>query len=436
MGDFFLGNSMWGITIIFAVVVLISPWWLKEQMPVGSLPGAVTSLGILGTFIGIFIGLYRFDVNNISDSIPLLLGGLRTAFLTSIVGLLTSLSLKTEFFAKRVFRINPEDVKDPEDDPRIDEVIKYLSESAPRIDNAINHLANIHKAISGDGETTLVTQIQKLRTSTADGLDELNTSFREFADKVVADSTQSLIDALTEVMKDFNAKINEQFGSNFTQLNEAVRRMLEWQEEYKEQVVITVENLNRCLQGVGYCEKLLSSLAESSLVYQISSGKLDMLLNNLNTNLKGIEDIAQNTGKNFATIESNLTRMTEGISKAAATHEKAIDKQLDTLTEGLGKATTAHKKAVDEQLNALSTAVNSLSARITQLSEESTKIVTDQLTILDKSLEEELEKALNFLGGHLVSLSEKFVKDYTLLAEALQKLMTGLQNMLNQAKRY
>jgi hypothetical protein len=343
------------------------------------------------------------------------------------------LSLKTEFFAKRVFRIKPEDVKDPEDDPRIDEVIKYLSESALRIDNAINHLANIHKAIAGDGETTLVTQMQKLRTSTVDGLDGLNTSFREFADKVVADSTQSLIDALTGVMKDFNAKINEQFGSNFAQLNEAVRRMLEWQEEYKEQVVITVENLNRCLQGVGYCEKLLSSLAESSLVYQISSGKLDTLLNNLNTNLKGIEDIAQNTGKNFATIESNITRMTEGISEAAATHEKAIDKQLDTLTEGLDKATIAHKKAVDEQLNALSTAVSSLSARITQLSEDSTKIVTDQLTVLDRSLEEELGKALDLLGGSLVALSEKFVKDYTPITEALQRLMTALQKMLNQA---
>ncbi len=45
------------------------------------------ALGILGTFIGIIIGLLNFNTESIDTSIPVLLGGLKTAFITSIVGM-------------------------------------------------------------------------------------------------------------------------------------------------------------------------------------------------------------------------------------------------------------------------------------------------------------------------------------------------------------
>ncbi len=59
-----------------------------------SIPGQMTSLGILGTFAGIFIGLYNFDVHNLNQSVPLLLEGMKVAFSTSIAGLVSSIGLK------------------------------------------------------------------------------------------------------------------------------------------------------------------------------------------------------------------------------------------------------------------------------------------------------------------------------------------------------
>ena len=46
-----------------------------------------TSIGVLGTFTGIAFGLYYFQENDISNSIPSLLSGLKTAFTTSILGI-------------------------------------------------------------------------------------------------------------------------------------------------------------------------------------------------------------------------------------------------------------------------------------------------------------------------------------------------------------
>ena len=45
------------------------------------------SLGILGTFTGILIGLLNFNVDEIDKSVPDLLEGLKIAFATSIVGI-------------------------------------------------------------------------------------------------------------------------------------------------------------------------------------------------------------------------------------------------------------------------------------------------------------------------------------------------------------
>ncbi len=53
----------------------------------------IVSLGVLGTFVGIAIGLYHFDVSNLKESMPHLLDGLKTAFITSGVGIFFSIIL-------------------------------------------------------------------------------------------------------------------------------------------------------------------------------------------------------------------------------------------------------------------------------------------------------------------------------------------------------
>ena len=44
--------------------------------------------------------------------------------------------------------------------------------------------------------------------------------------------SKALIEALRDVIRDFNAKLTEQFGDNFKQLNEAVGKLLVWQNQY------------------------------------------------------------------------------------------------------------------------------------------------------------------------------------------------------------
>lgn len=60
-----------------------------------SVPGALTGLGILGTFLGLIVGLRDFnlgsDYETMQTSITLLINGIKTAFLTSIYGVVYSI---------------------------------------------------------------------------------------------------------------------------------------------------------------------------------------------------------------------------------------------------------------------------------------------------------------------------------------------------------
>ena len=159
----------------------------KRKALVDLAPGLLTTLGILGTFTGVFIGLLDFDVRTINKSVPTLLEGLKVAFGTSIVGLAAAMSFRV---ARPVISKNDE------------------SEEGSGVEEIILELRAVKKALSGDEDTSLLTQFQKLR----DGVSELNNQtkqgfetqieeFRSFSEKMSEAFSRALIDELKAAIR-------------------------------------------------------------------------------------------------------------------------------------------------------------------------------------------------------------------------------------------
>lgn len=77
-----------------------------------TLPSVFVGIGILGTFVGLVVGISSFDLSNsstIKDSISLLLGGMSTAFYTSIAGMFTSITFN--LFEKNQFHSAYREIK-------------------------------------------------------------------------------------------------------------------------------------------------------------------------------------------------------------------------------------------------------------------------------------------------------------------------------------
>ena len=89
-----LNQNMDTISYIIAIVILLSPFILKQKFGKGHIAGLTITIGIFGTFFGVFIGLLNFNPEEITASIPKLINGLQTAFVTSIAGLLANLVLR------------------------------------------------------------------------------------------------------------------------------------------------------------------------------------------------------------------------------------------------------------------------------------------------------------------------------------------------------
>lgn len=69
---------------------------LQHRGIIEMIPSLVSTLGVLGTFLGITLGLLFFDTSDLTSSIPLLLDGLKTAFFTSLTGMIGSLILSSK----------------------------------------------------------------------------------------------------------------------------------------------------------------------------------------------------------------------------------------------------------------------------------------------------------------------------------------------------
>nr|VFJ57114.1 MAG: hypothetical protein BECKDK2373B_GA0170837_106320 [Candidatus Kentron sp. DK] len=91
-----IANIFLKIIIAFFLVGFVQLILRQERLAAfaGSIPSYLTAIGILGTFVGIFVGLYKFDVSNLQQSVPLLLDGMKLAFSTSIAGLTSSTILR------------------------------------------------------------------------------------------------------------------------------------------------------------------------------------------------------------------------------------------------------------------------------------------------------------------------------------------------------
>jgi len=335
-------------------------------------------MGIFGTFLGIFGGLLKFDTQNIDASIPILLGGLKTAFLTSIAGSLASLLIK---IWPKVYRLN-----DDKNDPEKDQFVLMRQE-----------LEKIVKSLSGDEETTLLTQIQKLRTSMTDKQDELKQAFDRFAQQMAENNINALIEAVNKVMEDFNAKINNQLGESFRELSDSVKNLVEWQKNYRSIIESSIEALGVIRESLKNSSESLSNTSDK--VFQIAES--NQRIERLNHEFKSvIEKLNQMLG---STLE--FSQAMKSLSNELSGSGEIIRNETRNIVESSIKNLGSHAEETIRNINSIT--------------ETSLNNMRDQNNKVLKNFEEINMKTLSAFGENLASISGKLTEDFKKIQEAL-----------------
>ncbi len=416
---------IWGILIVVLPLKFAKKDAQKGQM-------IATGMGILGTFLGITYGLWNFDTDNIEMAVPELLGGMRFAFLTSIIGmgfslaigmipkklgfqdeelveqpqtdqdLLTSMlqilqeskeeskvqreEMKKAFFDLARYTIEHDKSEDMaqelktisnniagEDDQSLvsqmrklknvinekqDELINVTNNLSKEDtqNNLVNEMKYLHKDIVGEGETSLSGRLESLENLTREKQDELKTSFDNFAQQMAENNMEALVQAVQKVMEDFNTQINDKLGESFNNLNDGVKRLLEWQDQNKEQmgsniemlreskdaITSSAEVLNTANNAIGDISGRMDTLTKNAESFDKTATELGEALKTMGDVMVGMNNLAEELSGNGETITEEMRSIVKssieelgnnlkGISEAMANDYEAMQQTISRI---------------------------------------------------------------------------------------------------------
>lgn len=400
-------------------------------------PTLMTTLGILGTFTGIVVGLLNFDVQNINGSISALLAGMQTAFLTSLFGMFFGLVYKVLATMGWIAPRAKEAVD--EDAIGVAELYQVMAEQRDGV-------AALREAIGSGDESSLMGQMKLLRGDMGDHFKQSRQEFgdfqaslwlklQEFADMLSKSATEQVIEALNQVIADFNQNLTEQFGENFKQLNDAVGKLVEWQERYKEQLGQMTEQYALGVSAIGQTEtavaaistdtqKIPDSLAALREVLEVNQHQITELNRHLEA-FAGVRDRAVEAVPQIRDqVDTTLKGVTEASEQISTGMKDAGDKLQGAIVQGA-------QEFVDNS-GRVNQSLQSSSDVIAKNSEEVKTQFHDLFSDMNnnfRSLIGEVEKQNQALGQQFRQAGETMSTE---LGNAQREMIKSMENMAKQ----
>ena len=446
----------WSIFSIFYIVRLRQKGADKIILDIyDSIPSVFTTIGILGTFSGIYFGLRNFDTTQVNESIPELLEGLKTAFTSSIWGILLSLifrkvkdyhyhkaeeqdDITSNDIPSALNNLNKtlQAIQENSNKNHEDLKVSLIGESDKSIGTSLNELLktndkntevldNILQSVGGDGDTSLLSQIQKIRialndnskennekidqiiTSLKESRENLANKFDEFSQLLAKNNTEALVEVMKNVTEQFNSQmsalIEKLVQENFQELNNSVQKMNDWQAENKNMIT-----------------QLTDQFKAVSNDFEIASGS--------------IKEISKNTSK-LTDSNSQLSKLIEELQKVMIedTKYQEIVTQLTTTIDTLKSNTDSFDKTTEKLNNWVKNQMNftdSISLLLTRL--EKIEEIKDINDVFWNNTKKQLNEGVSIIENVNKKLSND-LEDIN--AEFYERLNNTLQNLDNLIQR-
>ena len=356
-------------------------------------------------------------------------------------------------------------------DSQLEDISVTNSNISTKLDSLEKYDSNIfaNSSKSLDFISSIHTKVEEYKNIFSNFMDnstrensELILAFKEFSNYMLEENSKAFIEALNKTIRDFNINLVETFGSNFKQLNEAVAKLLDWQEHYKDTIELTTENQKTIFNSFRNIETELDNFNQktkgiNTVVSELSLATKEALEQNYRLN-DSLEVIAQLDNQvkellpNFMKINSNL----DDNLKTFSEETNKITDELKDFTSNLGSSLDKSKnqvnKLLEDTIKSFSTTiekseennkeiVRSTSEKIKALNDELDKSIKEKINKIDNFLKEQVQKTDNALKDNLNdiikmlgNISEKFAEDYEPLANKLREIVQ-LPNLIENDKK-
>jgi uncharacterized protein YukE len=288
------GFTHFSTVLISLIALLFHIRWSRRATALG--PTILTTLGIFFCFAGIAWGLVDFDPRDVRSSVPHLLQGIRTSFWSSVVGIFWALTLKI-----RVALFGD---------------ATSGAQEGSTVDDLARLLVQLNRSVAGDDASALVSQVKLLRADGGDRLDRLAAAFDRYAENIAEANSKALVRALAAVVRDFNVKLNEQFGDNFKQLNSAVERLLAWQLQYEQQLQALIEQESATREGMAEATSRFTDIVNRASEFAAVARSLQDIVRALNNQseqlaraLMDLSGLIREVSEGLPIVEQRIVQM-------------------------------------------------------------------------------------------------------------------------------
>lgn len=378
-------------------------------------PGFLTSLGILGTFIGIIIGLYEFSLEEIDRSIADLMAGLKTAFITSVIGLALSLLLRV---FTRMIRLPSDPV---EDTASIDDLNRNLIELRDSFDGfsrgvSAELVAGLERVVSefnqrlqvqfGDNLQAFCSRLAELGPA----LDSAAQAYRDHAQQVEtwgqrAEESQRTLAEQQGMLRQMYDRI-----AALPQLYRGLDELLERQGQQAQQLT-----------------QLLQSQADSA---QQLTELVPQLPQNMERLSQGLVAAQEGVDENLAALNRLLQGQTESLAQgfgdfsAALENLQALDPR--TMEQLVSASAETHRESMRELAQMLATTHREMLQALTEVIRRELKdtdvSIRRQYEQIDRLMATQVEQVLAAMGEALATVGGSFTRDYQQLLAQVKRL--------------
>ena len=276
------------------------------------IPSLLTSLGILGTFIGLMEGLTSVnfsDAQGTMDSIPLLLTGMRFAFATSVAGITCSL-LFNMFYRMSVGRACR--ALDSFDEAFYELAMpRPLSPEVQLIcqkQDEEERLARIAEAVGNRVASSLEMAVSR-------AMDPLTKSLDTF----IQGATQEQVEGVRRIVGQFVSQMNAQLSGQMTTLGHTMEMVSQGQLQ-------TQKNLQNTLNAA-------QAMAADAQAMQVASAQMAQVLQNWAEELKNSQTKRTEEASMLEEQNQNLRQELELLTRSLADMRIAADRLTSELDD-------------------------------------------------------------------------------------------------------
>ena len=299
-------------------------------------PGILTSLGILGTFMGLVMGLSGLNLNAADTAALLaamekLIGGMSTAFLTSIAGVIASICfnlMNTHYTNKCQKAID-----------RFCEVFslyalpKPVSQDSAMLAMQQEHTAYIHQAVEEISQKMAVQMEQSILRAML--------PVQRSMDNFILAATQAQVEGMDRVAQVFVQRMNAALGNEFEHLRRVLRENGSEQQQIQRDMRAAAEAIAQMTQDVVNMHQLSQGVLEHFRDYvtdmEASRAQVDDTNRRTAAQLEALEKRSSAQAEQLASAMKRLEASVDRICSAAQALAEAQEKEKQEKEETTGK---------------------------------------------------------------------------------------------------